>query len=472
MKLIDTVFDLIVEDLKYTNDQISKEAKKYNTRIELKKGSPWAYYNALKRGILGDITKHMVNAPKGIKTDDDKLLQQSLEIAKKYNRSVDFKNDNPVLYNKLVRRGLLSQITKIFPERKKDKWSYEELKDLTSKYDTKRDFAKAHPGAYSAAYQSPYWKELTSHMRALGNVKKRLVYAYEFPEFRSVYVGLTGDEERRKHQHKTEEDSTLYRYMQKHPGVEPVYKVKSLGYIDSQEASKMETKVENYYREQGWQLINIAKTGGLGGRMPIYSDDFVRDIAKKYTVLKDFWKDHKKMLNTVIKYNKPLYDEVTSHMQRNVGSGVVKYTLEDIMNIASNYDNISDFRKDYPKIYSVIRSRGIVQQVTNHMSRKVVRNYTDDQLKAIASKYKTVKDFRSNNSGAYGAAYNRGILKDITKHMVKSPNVPKGKDYWINKALSYGTLKGLSTKDPNLYMALMRNKLMDKVKKLFSERNG
>jgi hypothetical protein len=234
----------------------------------------------------------------------------------------------------------------------------------------------------------------------------------------------------------------------------------------------METKVENYYREQGWQLLNIAKTGGLGGRMPIYSDDFVRDIAKKYTVLKDFWKDHKKMVNTIIKHNKPLYDEVTSHMQRNVGSGVVKYTLEDIMNIASNYDNVSDFRKDYPKIYSVMASRGIVQQVTNHMSRKVVRNYTDNQLKAIASKYKTVKDFRSNNSGAYGAAYRRGIIGDITQHMVKAPNIPKGKDYWINKALSYGTLKGLSTKDPNLYMALVRNKLMDKVKKLFSERNS
>lgn len=420
MKLIDTIFDLIVEDLKYTNDQIYDEAKKYNTRIEFKKGSPWAYYNALKRGIIDDVTKHMVRSPKGRRMDDnDELLQQSLEIAKKYNRSVDFKKDNPVLYNKLIRRGLLSQVTSTFPERKKDKWSYEELKDLMSKYETKRDFRKDNEGAYTAALQSPHWRDLTSHMRTLGNVKKRLVYVYEFPEFRSVYVGLTGDEKRRKHQHKTEEDSALYRYMQKHPGVEPIYKLKSLGYIDAQEASKMETKVEDHYREQGWQLLNIAKTGGLGGRMPIYSDDFVRDIAKNYTILKDFWKDHKKMLSTIIKHNKPLYDEVTSHMQKNVGRNAVKYTLEDIMDIASNYDNISEFRKDHPNLYYVIVKRGIIQQVTNHMSRKVVRNYTDDQLKAIASKFKTVKDFRANNSGAYGAAYNRGILKDITQHMVK-----------------------------------------------------
>ena len=471
MKLLDTVFNLVVESVKYTNDQIAKEAQKYKTRNEFKKGSEWAYNASRRNGIMDDVTKHMEPVPQGTYMSDDEILQKGLELAKNYNRSVDFKNDNKVLYSKLGRRGLLSQVVKNFPDRKKDKWTYDELKNLMSKYDTKREFRNTHSGAYTAAYESPYWKELTSHMKALGNIKKRLVYSYEFPELKSVYVGLTGDEDRRKQQHKTEDKSSLYRYMQKHPGIEPIYKVKSLGYIDAQEASKMETNVENYYRNSGWQLLNVAKTGGLGGRLPLYSDDFVIETAKNYTILADFWKEHKKMLSTVIKYNKPLYDEVTSNMRKNVLNNQ-KYKLEDVIKITNEYDSLSDFKEDHPKMYSALQSRGLLQQVTNHMSRKVVRNYTEDQLRAIASKYKTFTEFKSGNSGAYGAAQKRGILRDITKHMPLPKNEPKGNEYWINKALSYGTLKGISMRDPNLYAALVRNKLLGKVKDLLSQRNG
>ena len=78
-------------------------------------------------------------------------------------------------------------------------------------YKTKRDLEKGNPKAYHTAYASPYWEELTDHMIALGNMVKRMIYVYEFPDLKTVYVGLTGDEDRRKEEHQSDPYSALYR---------------------------------------------------------------------------------------------------------------------------------------------------------------------------------------------------------------------------------------------------------------------
>ena len=332
MKLIDIIFEAVV---KYTDDMVSDEAKKYNTRQEFKDKSYWAYNAAKNRGILDSVCSHMPIPTRGIKknnpnydekivnanivnkTTDDDLLKKGEEATKKYDNPKTFQSEEPSLYADLSDRKLLPKIAHLYKNRKRDKYTYDELKSVTSKYETKRDLEKENPRIYWAAYSSPYWNELTSHMKLLGNATKRMIYVYKFPEFKTVYVGLTGDEDARKEQHKTDPGSALYRFMEKHPGVEPIYEKATLGYIDAQEASKKETEVENEYRNNGWTLLNVIKTGGLGKTI-VYTDNLVRTLAKNYTVLSDFWREHRKMLDTVSKYRKELYKEVTKNMLRNV----------------------------------------------------------------------------------------------------------------------------------------------------------
>jgi hypothetical protein len=350
MKLLDIILESVV---KYTDDVVSDEAKKYNTRQEFKDKSYWAYNAAKNRGMLDTVCDHMPIPKGGIRKNDpnyeekianynkkndelgiitknsDKylmdLLRRGEEAAKKYDSPVIFLGKEPALYNDLSDAKLLPKIAHIYKTHKiRDKYSYEDLKNIILKqdengeyvYKTKRDLEKGNPKAYHTAYASPYWEELTNHMIPLGNKYNRMVYVYKFPELKTVYVGLTGDEDRRKEEHQTDPISALYRFMVKNPGLIPIYEKETLGYIDEKEASKKESEVEYGYRNSGWTLLNVAKTGGLG-KMFKYTDQLFRTIAKNYSVLSDFWRDHRKMLNTVVIHRKKLYYEVTKNMLKN-----------------------------------------------------------------------------------------------------------------------------------------------------------
>jgi hypothetical protein len=190
-------------------------------------------------------------------------------------------------------------------------------------YKTKRDLEKGNLRAYNTAYESPYWEELTAHMVPLGNKYNRMVYVYKFPEVKTVYVGLTGDEDRRKGEHQTDPVSALYKFMVKNPGLVPIYEKETLGYIDEKEASKKESEVEYKYRNDGWTLLNVAKTGGLGKTFK-YTDQLFRTIAKNYSVLSDFWRDHRKMVNTVKVHRNKLYNQVTKNMLKNIQPSQIK----------------------------------------------------------------------------------------------------------------------------------------------------
>ncbi len=51
---------ILLEDvgpLKWTEDEIKKEASKYNSKVEFQKGSSSAYQTAYKRGMLGEFLR-------------------------------------------------------------------------------------------------------------------------------------------------------------------------------------------------------------------------------------------------------------------------------------------------------------------------------------------------------------------------------------------------------------------------------
>jgi hypothetical protein len=354
-----------------TDDEVRNEIKRkdingnyiYKTTNQLKNECPWAYNAAKNRKRLGGLNKvcdHMVMSKYGIKKTDpnyeekiadynqrntelgivpknsdeylNNLLRKGEDAAKKYDSPVIFQTKEPVLYQYLSDAKLLPKIAHIYKKHKiRDKYSYEDLKNIILKkyengeyvYKTKRDLEQGNLRAYNTAYESPYWEELTAHMIPLGNKYNRMVYVYKFPEVKTVYVGLTGDEDRRKGEHQTDPVSALYKFMVKNPGLVPIYEKETLGYIDEKEASKKESEVEYKYRNDGWTLLNVAKTGGLGKTFK-YTDQLFRTIAKNYSVLSDFWRDHRKMVNTVKVHRNKLYNQVTKKMLKNIQPSQIK----------------------------------------------------------------------------------------------------------------------------------------------------
>ena len=102
------------------------------------------------------------------------------------------------------------------------KLSFEDLQKMVEPFKYKSQFLKSDPGAYSVASKKG-WLDKLKKWGVLGNAFKRLVYAYEFRDKKgnplAVYVGLTGNEDRRDKEHTSDwvsrygKQSPVYKYI-------------------------------------------------------------------------------------------------------------------------------------------------------------------------------------------------------------------------------------------------------------------
>ena len=142
MKLLDIIIETVVEtfELKYSNDEVSDEAKKYKTRQEFKDKSRWAYDAAKNRKMLDKVCSHMPIPKRGIKIDtpdyderiayadqvngttDEDLLKKGEDSAKKYDNPKIFQTNEPQLYSDLSDRKLLPKIAHLYKKHKIRYW--------------------------------------------------------------------------------------------------------------------------------------------------------------------------------------------------------------------------------------------------------------------------------------------------------------------------------------------------------------
>ena len=77
-------------------------------------------------------------------------------------------------------------------------WTKERCYDIALKYDTRKEFSK-HV-AHKIAQKHNWLDEICYHMKIIGNIKKRCIYAIEFSD-NNVYVGLSYNYEKRFLEH-------------------------------------------------------------------------------------------------------------------------------------------------------------------------------------------------------------------------------------------------------------------------------
>jgi predicted GIY-YIG superfamily endonuclease len=132
-------------------------------------------------------------------------------------------------------------------------------------------------------------------MKTKGNLFKRTVYVYEFID-NSVYVGLTYDIEKRDSKHKRDRRSKVFQHILK-TGLTP--KLTHVEYISVEEAVLVEHETVEKYRNNGYVILNIAKTGAIGGGNLKWTFDKVKIEAKKYTTKSEFMKKNNSVYSIV-----------------------------------------------------------------------------------------------------------------------------------------------------------------------------
>lgn len=293
----------------WSYESCKQEALKYLSKREFSIKCGSAYQYALRNKILNDVCSHMINKHK------------------------------PSNY-----------------------WTYEKCKEDALNYKTRNEYRIKSGSSYDKALKNNWLDEICSHMELVGNRYKRCLYAYEFSD-NNVYIGLTRNLNERQKVRSNDNTDSVTEYINK-TGLIPNVK-KLTHYIDVNLASKLEGEILNNYKNNGWNILNKRKTGGIGGNY-------------------------------------------------------CKWNKEKCIKVALLCETKEEFYKKYKGAYSSSLRNGWISLIyetfgeTYH--KKLIYNKRDCKNEAL--KYKTKKEFKLNHRGMYEASLRNGWHNEICFHMI------------------------------------------------------
>ena len=141
------------------------------------------------------------------------------------------------------------------------------------------------------------------------------------------------------------------------------------------------------------------------------------------------------------------------------------WTFEEVKEIASQYTNLSDFRKNDTNAYFAAYRNFWIDEVTEHMvtKRKI---YSDVELHEKAKKYSSRSEFSRRDSSAYQAASRRGILDDICSHMqvLRRPNGYWTKEKILERMKEVKNYQQFIREPTGAYYAAVQQGILDEVR--------
>ena len=143
--------------IKWTEEKILEEAKKYGTRGEFQKNT--AYKAARRRNILDKVCSHMAK-PRNLAFTNEKLQEEAL----KYSSRGEFQIKSTAAYQAAHKRKLLDKICTHMSPSLTAAYTYEELQAEALKYNSRGEFAKNSPSAYTVAHKRGLLNSACSHM--------------------------------------------------------------------------------------------------------------------------------------------------------------------------------------------------------------------------------------------------------------------------------------------------------------------
>lgn len=289
--------------------------------------------------------------------------ERCFEKALTYSTIGEFRKSYDGAYTKARRKGWLKEIClhMILSQKPSGYWTKERCTKEASKYDTKKDFIKNNSSAYVISCKNRWIDDICFHMKILGSMVKRLIYAYEFSD-NYVYIGLTYDLEKRDSRHKKDKKSKVYKHIEA-TGLTPVLKQRS-ELIDVERAKILEGEILMEYQALNWMILNKAKTGGIGGHLKWTRGKCIKE-ALKYKTKKEFRLKNQSAYNSAIK-NKWL-DDICSHMAE-LRSPNGYWTFENCQLEALKYKTKKEFRENNESAYQISGEKDWLDKICIHMS--------------------------------------------------------------------------------------------------------
>ena len=439
----------------WTKEHCIGEARKYKNRTSFCKGSCGAYTASLKHGWLDEICSHMEVRWQKKWDTKEKCAKEAI----KYESKTEFQKHSPGVWKAANKNGWLDEICSHMEFRWQRKWdTKEKCAKEAIKYKSKTEFQKHSPGAWKAANRYDWLDEICSHMVIYGNLFKRCIYAFEFSDM-SVYIGLTDNIKRRERQHLKSSNSAVYKHIRK-TSLIPILQILH-EYTDKELAKILEEFYIEDYRNKGWNILNRAKAGSLGGKYVFWTYEECRLHALQCSTRSEFLSKYPGGYASATKNN--WLDEICQHMELKFE---IKNNPETVRLEAQKYKTRQEFRNGSYSAYEYARKHQLLDAICTHMSHPLPKvKWTDEAILKEAKRYSSKEEFRKACSAAYTIAHKKGIIDKACSHML---SLRKERDYWTfeqchKAALKYQSRVEFKKKDGSAYSTAIRNKWIEQI---------
>jgi hypothetical protein len=335
----------------WTKEHCMGVALACKTRSEFNKNYVSAYNNACKYNWLDEICSHM---QRKIKPNGYWTKERCHEMALKCKTKTEFENNYSAAYSASWKNGWYYEICSHMIEVIKPSgyWTKEHCHEVALKCKTRSEFQINYSGAYTKSKKCKFIDEICSHMIPQGNLRKRIVYSYEFSN-NYVYVGITCNENKRNNAHLTYAGA-VFDHINKY-NLTPVKKILSNGYIEVIKAQELEKFYVEKYKNDGWGILNKVKTGGLGGNTLFWTKENCYEAALKCNTRKEL---SLKYIGAYVNARKNKWlDDICGHMiwkRRNNGY----WTYEKCKEVALNCFSRFDYSRKYSGAHYVSNKNG------------------------------------------------------------------------------------------------------------------
>lgn len=283
--------------------------------------------------------------------------ENCLNEAKQYSSAYDLQRHNYSCYMGLKRNGWVYEA---FPIKNGAKpmnyWNnkdrvIEAAKQCSTKMEFKRRFGGAFNAAHRYGWEDEAFSGFTKTIKYV-DLNKRIhcVYVYEISKLKTCYVGRTSNlhnrdlshRRGRKHHDGTITYDILYTFCNDN-GIEipkPIVKEENL---NGEESLIREDYWVNWYKDNGWIVLNKAKTGRLSGSLGAikkWTYEACKEFCKDFTYKSELKKANYSCYNACLKNG--WFEEFGIHGKKNVPNGYWN-NKENCLNEARKYKSKTDF---------------------------------------------------------------------------------------------------------------------------------
>ena len=407
-----------------------QEAKKYNSRGEFEKGCQRAYYVARQNGWLDTYTWFSVS-----KTAKKWNEQTCYQEAQKYNSRKEFQKGCSGAYEVARINSWLETYTWFETKQKPSGYweNYENNKTEAKKYNSRFEFQKGCSGAYHVARKNGWLDTYTWFKKDLDPYKNKLdnVYAFIFTELNSVYIGRSINVNNREKQHNTNKKSSVYKFAQQNNVSIPQITLLEIK-LNLDEGREKEHYYVTKYKQEGWNVLNRAKTGKNCGSLGAldnrkWNKKTCYQEAQKYNSRGEFAKGCSGAYH-VARINSWL-ETYTWFISTNELKKIIrtKWTYETCFKEAKKYNSRKEFEKGCNSAYNVALKNGWLETYTWFETKQKPSGYWEnyENNKTEAKKYNSRYEFKKGCSSAYQVANINGWLDTYTWFKEKQKH-----NYW------------------------------------------